>query len=803
MFTGKQFGVLGVIFGANMILSLLTGTIAASVGPRGPEGATGPEGPQGTNGEVGPAGENGREVEFQTSEGVLQWRYTGETEWNTLDLELGGGGGGSTNVTSAEFTDWIFSPSLVAPTYTYDPTEITDASAYQTNLVTQGFTPITTAEELANISNDLGGRYVLMNDLNLADYDTSSQPYMVSGTFTGIFDGAGKTISNFAVAYDSSIDQAGLFYEMTNATVRQLNLVDFSFETSSGYIDQVGALVGYVGNNNSDASYFEMVTAQNITFKATDYLQRVGGLVGEIDSSVFFKGVTSSATVEFDSWGESIGGTFGEFSGAEIEVINAETTLTLGPNLNEENTEYIQEVGGLGGYISNGSSIILANIVTEFTGIASAQVGGLIGYMNSSSKAILSNIDAQIDLIGNGNGSTESFGGLVGSVDDESYVLIDGSSVEGTIVGYDNVGGVIGFLNYSSSVKIQNVYVETMLAGYEYIGGFVGYVDSNSIRLFVSDSEFNGSFTTFNQPNNDYLQNSYIGGVVGYIDDSDTNILDEKNQVLIDNTSVNAIFDFQIIETDEVGYLSFNFQYHGGIVGYVDYYNYVRVTNSEVSVSSTYSVTGHENFESLNVSLYSLGGAFGYVSEDSNIQVLGCSIETSMDVTMDDINATSTNTNSVQFSLSEVGGLVGDLEDSSLVAVATEVFLDVESNYGAINAPTFDLYYYVSNFGGLVGYSDGYRPILTDDVSVGVTFDFGYEPTGSAGPDQYITVTMYSIATMFGTCENGALMLNTSVFNLGITFPSTPGASDSVSSQISFLTTTGIVGEPNPFVMFL
>ena len=55
--------------------------------------------------------------------------------------------------------------------------------------VPAGYIPIRTAQELDNIRNNLSGKYILMNDIDLGEYEnwvpigTKKQP------FSGIFDG--------------------------------------------------------------------------------------------------------------------------------------------------------------------------------------------------------------------------------------------------------------------------------------------------------------------------------------------------------------------------------------------------------------------------------------------------------------------------------------------------------------------------------------------------------------------------------------------------------------------------------------
>ena len=53
-------------------------------GETGDKGDAGDQGPQGIQGEQGPAGADGKEIELQTVDGKVQWRYTGDSAWKDL-----------------------------------------------------------------------------------------------------------------------------------------------------------------------------------------------------------------------------------------------------------------------------------------------------------------------------------------------------------------------------------------------------------------------------------------------------------------------------------------------------------------------------------------------------------------------------------------------------------------------------------------------------------------------------------------------------------------------------------------------
>ena len=80
----------------------------------------------------------------------------------------------------------------------------------------QGYTLIKTAQDLDNIRNNLSGKYILMNDIDLSSYSNwdpigEIDPHTGAGTgFTGILDGNGHVVKNLTIT-SSSKDSVGLF----------------------------------------------------------------------------------------------------------------------------------------------------------------------------------------------------------------------------------------------------------------------------------------------------------------------------------------------------------------------------------------------------------------------------------------------------------------------------------------------------------------------------------------------------------------------------------------------------------------
>ena len=94
-----------------------------------------------------------------------------------------------------------------------------------TKLRTSGTTPIYDAEDLANIANDMTGKYILMNDIDLSGINwkplEAKSTKGLTTSFTGILEGNGYTIRNLSCTNEV---KAGLFVENYNGTIQNLAL---------------------------------------------------------------------------------------------------------------------------------------------------------------------------------------------------------------------------------------------------------------------------------------------------------------------------------------------------------------------------------------------------------------------------------------------------------------------------------------------------------------------------------------------------------------------------------------------------
>ncbi|MHC4110665.1 MAG: GLUG motif-containing protein, partial [Planctomycetota bacterium] len=279
---------------------------------------------------------------------------------------------------------------------------------------------IRTAEHMNDIGlhpEDWSRHFKLMEDIDLSSF-TGASFNIIGGTvcdivaFSGVFDGNGHTISNFAYAstYRANI---GLFGYVRGGKVRDLGLIDPNVDAGTGFY--VGSLVGYLREGTITNCYVEggSVTGE-------DY---VGGLVGwnnygTITNCYATGGVTGI---------EDVGGLLGtNLYGA---IVNCYSTGSVSGNYNK--------IGGLVGWSDEGT---ITKCYSTSSVIGTNYVGGLLGHNGGT----ITNSYSRGSVVGDNH-----VGGLVGV----NYYMakitkcyssgtVSGTTSGGGLVGSNQIGGV-------------------------------------------------------------------------------------------------------------------------------------------------------------------------------------------------------------------------------------------------------------------------------------------------------------------------------------------------------------------------
>jgi len=221
---------------------------------------------------------------------------------------------------------------------------------------------IATAEDMNAIGvhpNDWDKHFLLVNDINLADY-TGTQFNIIgvslTGGFKGIFDGNGHTIHNFSWTMPSTMPSPrgyfGLFRKVgMTCEIRNLGMSDVNINAEGGS-DFVGALVGF--NSGTVINCYSTGTIKGTA--------NVGGLVGFNDGLI--KSCYSDVILHGSHYG--IGGLVGiNYFGTVVDSYS--TSWVSGK----------KSVGGLVG--ANENIIINCYSMGNVIGISSCyDVGGLV-----------------------------------------------------------------------------------------------------------------------------------------------------------------------------------------------------------------------------------------------------------------------------------------------------------------------------------------------------------------------------------------------------------------------------------------
>jgi hypothetical protein len=148
-------------------------------------------------------------------------------------------------------------------------------------------TQISTAQELYNIRNNLGGSYVLTGNINLSGFSGSEWLPIGDKTspFTGSFDGQGFVIRNLAIS-DTGYDYNGLFGYIENATIKNVGLEDTNINFDSGTGSDSSVYVGGICGYAVDSVIGNCYNTGDISASNYFYGVYAGGIYGYGDDAV-------------------------------------------------------------------------------------------------------------------------------------------------------------------------------------------------------------------------------------------------------------------------------------------------------------------------------------------------------------------------------------------------------------------------------------------------------------------------------------------------------------------------------------
>ncbi len=294
--------------------------------------------------------------------------------------------------------------------------------------VPEGYTAITTAEELENIKS---GNYILMEDIDL-----SGRESVVWSTFSGNLDGNGHCVIG---------QKAPLIGTMTGGSVKDLGLTDVSIQDDSG---NAGALVRKLSTKKAISIYNVYVSGMVTGSGST------GGIVGR-DSSISTYSTSISGCANYAlvaGVGANVGGIIGA-NNSEHAKISLGSLYNYGIVRGKG-----KNVGGIAGALSNiDYNLSVSNCHNEGAVIGTESVGGIAGnhWVKVSTKSTSATF-SHLSNAGTIKGKT-CVGGIVGATElndgNRNYdtkMTLSYCSNKGKIdCGSSSSGGIVGMVKHS------------------------------------------------------------------------------------------------------------------------------------------------------------------------------------------------------------------------------------------------------------------------------------------------------------------------------------------------------------------
>ena len=319
------------------------------------------------------------------------------------------------------------------------------------------------------------------------DIDLSGHSWVPIETFSGTFDGNGKTISNLSVTIGVT-SYAGLF-SYGSPTVKDVtldNVYIVSDESSAG---------GIIGDARSNATIEGCEVSGTILYKGDNNDRySVGGIAGEIASKVSVSDCTFSGTVYSENnlnQNNGIGGIVGSTSSSSSTITKCTTAegakvCTRAKNIN---------AGGIVGYVTNGSVKNCTNngeIKTK-TESAAHGVGGIVGEMTASSDYGIQTCTNTGEITAAGDTSGGNIGGILGlQYSGQGFSITDcHNSGEISLSGSKQcqVGGIAGGgINGTTIEQCSNTGAITVTASGQNgsAGGIAGKTAGGTVKISQS-----------------------------------------------------------------------------------------------------------------------------------------------------------------------------------------------------------------------------------------------------------------------------------------------------------------------------
>lgn len=352
-----------------------------------------------------------------------------------------------------------------------------------------------------------------------ADIDLSSDEYWVpiglETAFAGTYDGDGHEISNINIVcgYD---ERGGLFGYVENGTIENVNLEGGTIY-ANGSKGDVGSVVAFIKNGTVNHCSSSTNIFEN---SGSSYSHGTGGIAGKAYNSVISNCV-NSGNLSINSYWSWSGGIVGIVDGARIgitEIINCKNYGDI--SCDEMNME--THLGGIVGFITDARIMIdgcsnYGDILSDST-IGETHFGGIVGTCNSyedthiihcSNAGDLSSLFSYNDCVCAGGGIVGStIGGNISECYNSGNLIV--TWPDDTYFGgiVGEDSGGYGILSINDCFNVGNIVCKTT-SNLARMGGIIGHGEDTS-------ETYSNCYNVGDISDNAY----YRGGIVGWLDDN-------------------------------------------------------------------------------------------------------------------------------------------------------------------------------------------------------------------------------------------------------------------------------------------
>lgn len=210
------------------------------------------------------------------------------------------------------FIGWEYNGSVYKDSITAPDKDISLTAKWDTN----GWTYISTSSEFSDIGRNLSGKYLLLNDIDLGQWQTMGS---TSSTFSGVLDGNFKTITYKLTIGDESsgAKMYGLFSQISG-TVQDLTVDGTLTKTKDTYGDYetlTGGICGQLNGGTLKRVHFKGLISRAVGW---GQLRHTGGLVGKMTGNAKIIACKNSANIKSSGFDSEVGGLVGYMDGNSV-----------------------------------------------------------------------------------------------------------------------------------------------------------------------------------------------------------------------------------------------------------------------------------------------------------------------------------------------------------------------------------------------------------------------------------------------------------------------------------------------------